>query len=85
MFSESLKYSSPLKDPSLTSLLYRGFVHEIHLFQLVHQPRQSPQGLQVSSSLVGHPDKPMEGVVHAVVKFGGRGESSPEGDTKSPK
>lgn len=64
-------------------LLHSGFVHENHLFQFVHQPRQSPQGLQVSSSLVGHPDEPMEGVVHAVVEFGGRGESSPEGDQKS--
>lgn len=68
---QSKKYLKHLRLWSALSLL-------THLFQSVHQPRQSAQGFQVTSSLVGLSDEPMEGVIHAVVEFGGRGESSPD-------
>lgn len=53
-----------------------------HLFQLVHQPRESAQSFQVAAPLIGHPDEPVKGVVHAVVEFRGRGQSRPEGTRK---
>lgn len=48
-----------------------------HLFQFVHEFCESSQSLQVVTPLIGHSDEPMEGVIHAVVEFGGRGESRP--------
>lgn len=48
-----------------------------HLFQFVHQFCQSSQSLQVMTSLIGHSDEPVEGIVHAVVEFGGCGKSRP--------
>lgn len=74
--SQAEKEPKPLRRRSFP-LEHHSVTLHIHLLQSVHQSSQLSQSLQVATSLVGHLDEAMKGVVHPVIEFRGRGEGSP--------